>query len=128
MMKRLQKFMNQKRGLDNQGFTLVEIMAVLFILSVGVLPLAVIQHQAKREVTESDKFTQAMLVAQDQLERVKGMGFGDAVSDSGSAGSITWVCTVTNQSFGLDRIELTASWQSGTDVRSLTLADIVSMR
>ncbi len=117
---------NQKP--NREGFSLVEILMVLFILSVGVLPLAVIQHRARRDVTSSDNFTQAMLVAQDQLEQAKGLGFGNAVTDTGNAGNVTWVRTVTNQSFGLDRIELTASWQAEGEVRSLTIADIVSLR
>lgn len=120
--------MMKKIDLNREGFTLVEILMVLFILSVGILPLAVIQHQARREVTEADHYTEAMMVAQDQLERIKGMGFGDAVSDSGVAGNITWVCNVTNQSFGLDRLELTTSWGSGGGGQSMTIADVVSMR
>ncbi len=116
------------QNMNRDGFTLVEILMVLFILSVGILPLAVIQNQAKREVTEADNYTQAMLVAQDQMERIKGMGFGDAVSDSGTVGPINWVCTVTNQSFGLDRLELTTTWQSRQETRSMTIADIVSLR
>ncbi len=120
--------MMNKIETNRDGFTLVEILMVLFILSVGILPLAVIQHHARREVTDADHYTEAMLVAQDQLERIKGQGFGVAVSDSGVAGNITWVCNVTNQSFGLDRLELTASWQVRGDTRSMTVADVVSMR
>lgn len=129
MMSKLFKALKGRaRNTDRQGFTLVEILVVLFILSVGVLPLVVIQHRARREVTEADNYTDALLVAQDQLERVKGMGFGNAVTDTGQTGNITWVCQVTNQSFGLDRIELTTSWQAEGEVRTLTIADIVSLR
>ncbi len=113
---------------NRDGFTLVEILMVLFILSVGVLPLAVIQHRARRDVTDSDNFTKAMLVAQEQLELAKGLGFGNAVSDSGDVDNTRWVRIVTNQSFGLDRIELTTSWQTEGGVRTMVLADIVSMR
>ena len=120
--------MMNKPKINRDGFTLVEILMVLFILSVGILPLAVIQHQARREVTEADQYTQAMLVAQDQLERIKGMGFGDAVSDSGMSGNINWVCQVTSQSFGLDRLEVRTTWQSRGEERTMTIADFVSMR
>lgn len=118
----------QDPGVNRDGFTLVEILVVLFVLTVGVLPLVVIQHRARREVTESDGYTQAVLVAQDQLERIKGQGFGNAVADSGQVGNIQWVANVTEQSLGLDRIDLTASWQIEGEVRSLTLADFVSLR
>ena len=120
--------MIKKMKINNEGFTLVEILMVLFILSVGILPLAVIQHQARREVTEADHYTEAMMVAQEQLERLKGQGFGNAVSDSGMVGRINWVCRVSNESFGLDRLELTASWDSRGETRSMVIADIVSLR
>ncbi len=120
--------MMKKIETNRDGFTLVEIVMVLFILSVGILPLAVIQHQARREVTAADNYTEAMLVAQDQLERIKGMGFGAAAPDSGVSGNVTWVCQVTNQSFGLDRLELTATWGSGGEGQTMTIADAVSLR
>lgn len=113
---------------NREGFTLVEILVVLFILTVGVLPLVIIQHRARREVTETDRYTQAVMVAQDQLERIKGMGFGNAAADSGQVGHISWVCNVTNESFGMDRIELTASWLAEGEVRTLTIANVLSMR
>jgi len=130
MMTKLFKKARQGRGpaANRDGFTLVEILVVLFILSVGILPLVIIQHRARRDVTETDRYTQAVMVAQDQLERVKGMGFGNAANDTGQTGNINWICTVTNQSFGLERIELTASWQAEGEVRNLTIADVVSMR
>ena len=53
-------------GLGCEGFTLVEIMMVLMILSVGVLPIAVIQHRARGEVSEADRYTQGIEIAQIQ--------------------------------------------------------------
>lgn len=113
---------------DRQGFTLVEIMMVMVILAVGVLPIAVIQHQARREVNQADRQTQAIAVAQMQLERMKSMGFGQAVAGNGTVGNVTWVSQVQNVSFGLDRLTVTASWREKSDVQSLTVSDLVSMR
>ncbi len=114
--------------INREGFTLVEIMMVLFILTVGILPLAVIQHRARSEVTESDLFTQGITVAQDQLERMKGRGFGNAVADTGAVGNVRWVSSVTNVDFGLDRLEVTVTWQVGNQPSSMTIADLVSIR
>lgn len=110
------------------GFTLVEIMMVLVILAVGILPVAVIQHQARREVTESDMYTRAVTVAQAQLERVKAQGFGNAVNEAGVDGTVTWATTITNVAFGLDRVDVTVTWQESGDAASLTFADLLSMR
>jgi prepilin-type N-terminal cleavage/methylation domain-containing protein len=110
------------------GFTLVEIMMVLMILALGIIPVAIIQHQARREVTKSDLYTEGIIVAQTQLERIKGMGFGNAVADSGDIGNVAWVARVNNVSFGLDRVVVTATWQSDGVDQSLTVTDLMSMR
>lgn len=115
-------------GPGREGFTLVEIMMVLMVLAVGVLPIAVIQHHAREEVSESDRYTQGLELAQFHLERVKGMGFGAAVPDSGTTGHVDWTVHVNNLSFGLDRIDVTTSWQNDGQTESLTVSDLVSMR
>jgi prepilin-type N-terminal cleavage/methylation domain-containing protein len=110
------------------GFSLIEIMVVLLILAVGVIPIAVVQHQARREVTEADRHTDAIVFAQGQLERLKAMGFGNVVPDSGVVNNITWTSRVNNVSFGLDRIDVIATWGSGRDQQTLVVSDLVSMR
>lgn len=122
------KFMNRGPALGREGFTLVEIMMVLMILSVGILPIAVIQHRARQEVNEADRYTEGITIASAQLERIKGMGFGNAAPDSGASGNVDWVANIDNVGFGLDRIVVTASWQNGTVVESLTITDLMSMR
>jgi prepilin-type N-terminal cleavage/methylation domain-containing protein len=126
--KRWCKFMNQGPALGREGFTLVEILMVLMILSVGILPIAVIQHRARQEVSEADRYTKGITIASAQLERIKGMGFGIAAADSGAAGHVNWVANINNVGFGLDRIVVTASWRNGDAVESLTVTDLMSMR
>ena len=113
---------------DRGGFSLVVIMMVMMILTVGIVPLAVIQHRARREVTKSDVYTQSMNVAQSQLERIKGLGFGVAASDSGVVGNITWNAQVSNVAFGLDRVVVTTTWTGAGGDQTMTVADLVSMR
>ena len=49
---RRRRLMARLASASRDGFSLVEIMMVMVILTVGVLPLAVIHHQARREVVE----------------------------------------------------------------------------
>lgn len=132
MLRKLNKACRRWLGhgprLGREGFTLVEILMVLMVLSVGILPIAVIQHQARKEVSESSRYTEGMVVASTQLERIKGMGFGNAVPDSGTVGQVNWNAQVNNVGFGLDRITVTSSWQNGSAVESLTVTNLVSMR
>lgn len=130
MNRKIRKAMSSGRRVipGREGFTLVEIMMVLMILSVGILPIAVIQHQARHEVSEADRYTQAIEVAQLHLERIKSMGFGNAVNQEGQTGAIAWNATVTNVAFGLDRIDVTVTWPNDGIQETLTVADLVSMR
>ena len=113
---------------ERTGFSLVEVLVVLMIISVGILPIAIVQHRARREVNESDQYSDAVTVAQTQLERIKGMGFGNAAADSGQDGRISWNAQVTNVSFGMDRVAVTASWNNHDGTQTVTIADLVSMR
>lgn len=113
---------------DRQGFSLVEIMMVMVILAVGVLPIAVVQHHARSEVGEADRHTQAIAVAQMQVERLKSQGFGNIINENGVTGNITWVAQVANVSFGLDRLTVTATWQNKAAVETLVVSDLISMR
>ncbi len=118
----------QLPGFGREGFTLVEILMVLMILSVGVLPIAVIQHRSRVQVSEADRATQAMVLAQLHLERTKGLGFGNAVNSQGQTGQIAWDVQVTNVSFGLERVQVTATWQNDGAQETLTIADLMSTR
>ena len=128
--RRFRKFLTRGRigRPGRQGFSLVEILMVLLVLSVGILPVVIIQHRSRREVSESDRYTQAVTLAQSQMERIKGMGFGVAAPDSGSEGEVDWVCRVVNVGIGLDRIEVTARWQGDRGQEVLTVADLLSIR
>ena len=126
MLRRLQRL--RARLIQSAGFSLIEIMVVMLILSVGVIPIAVVQHQARREVSEADRHTDAIVLAEGQLERLKAMGFGNVVPDSGVVNNITWTSRVNNVSFGLDRIDVIATWGTGRDQQTLVVSDLLSMR
>lgn len=113
---------------DRGGFTLVEIMVVMVVLVIGILPLAMVQNRARQDVRQSDRFTQAITLAQEQLEQMKGEGFGNAAADSGTVGQVGWESRVSLVAFGLERIEVEVSWQDVQGNRSLVLADMVSVR
>jgi prepilin-type N-terminal cleavage/methylation domain-containing protein len=113
---------------DRGGFTLTEILVVLVILTIGIVPLAVVQSSARREVSKSDRYTQAMALAQSRIEQMRGAGFGNAAPDSGNAGQLRWVADVQNVSFGMDRVGVTVTWFDGRSDQTLRMVSLVSMR
>jgi len=60
-----------------RGFTLIEVMAALSILAIGLLSLAVMQLHAIRSETMGRNTSAAALVARDQLERFQRMRWND---------------------------------------------------
>ena len=110
------------------GFTLVEDLVVLLIITIGILPLALVQTRARQEVSEADRFTQAMSVAQERLEWTKGMGFNGAAPDSGTDGAVFWRTSVDSVDFGLNRVRVTVIFPQGATTDTLNVASLVSMR
>jgi prepilin-type N-terminal cleavage/methylation domain-containing protein len=110
------------------GFSLVELMVVLVILAIGLLPLALIQTRAQQDVFESGQYTEALQVAQLQMEAAKSQGFGNAVTDSGLVEVYTWRATVSNVSFGLDQIVVEVEWNEKGRQRNIQIMDRISFR
>jgi len=110
------------------GFTLVEVLVVLVIIAIGILPLALVQTRARQEVAESDRYTQAVTVAQRQLEWCKGLGFADAAPDSGADGTVQWRTAVEDLDLGLRRVSVTVVFQQGATPDTLRMASLLSMR
>jgi prepilin-type N-terminal cleavage/methylation domain-containing protein len=97
------------------GFSLVELMVVLVILAIGLLPLALIQTRAQQDVFESGQYTEALQVAQMQM-------------DSGLVDSYRWRTTVNNVSFGLDQIIVEVQWKEKGRQRNIQIMDRLSFR
>jgi len=117
---------NSRIGSD--GFSLVELLVVLVVLIVGLLPLAFVQTRSARNVVESGDYTQAIQLARQQLETARSLGFGNVQPDNGQVGRYTWASTVNNVSFGLDQVTVQVTWQQQGQARTVTVADMMSLR
>ena len=113
---------------NNKGMSLVELMVVLLILSIGIIPIALVQTQSNRDVFNSGQRTEALNIGQMQMERVKALGFNNAASDSGTVGVYTWSTSVQPAGFGLEQLTVTVQWQEQGEPRSLQLSNVMSMR
>ncbi len=113
---------------DRGGFTLTEILVVLLILTIGIVPIAVLQSNARRDVSKSDRYTQAVALAQSRIEQMRGAGFGSVFPDSGAVGLLSWTSDVQNVSLGLDRVGVTVTWFDGRRQQALRVVSLVSLR
>jgi prepilin-type N-terminal cleavage/methylation domain-containing protein len=113
---------------SDRGMTLVEIMVVLVIIAIGIIPIALVQTNSSRDVIKSGQRTQALAIAQNQMERMKNLGFSAAAPDSGAVGLYTWRASVTNEAIGLNRVVVTVSWSEVGTQRTLQIDNLLSTR
>ena len=113
---------------NNKGVTMVELIVVLIVLAVGIIPIAIVQTRANRDVFHSGQRTEALQVGHLHMERAKSLGFTNAVSDSGTAGPYTWQTDVQPAGFGLSEVTVTIQWMEGADQRQIQLSNLLSMR
>lgn len=69
--------MRRQRPAPGDGFTLIEVMAALTILAIGLLSLGLMQLHAMRSQTFGRNTGAAALVARDQMERFVRMRWAD---------------------------------------------------
>lgn len=115
---------------DAWGFSVVEMLVVFTVLALAMLPLASIQLRSRGQINEAARETQALQLAQAQIERVKMMGFESAVGDSASVGPFTYETEVIPDAANpfLSEIRTTVTWDHGGDNRSITLASKLAAR
>jgi type IV pilus assembly protein PilV len=118
---------------DVQGFTLTEVMIAIVVFSVGLLGAA----QVNIGVIHSNRFSKQLAVAttlaQDQIERIKRLGYASASTAAGTEayGSIAnhtafrRVTTVSanTPATGMHTATVTVFWDS--NARSVTLSTIL---
>jgi prepilin-type N-terminal cleavage/methylation domain-containing protein len=66
---------------NNKGFTLVESLIAIVLLSIGILGLSAMTIGTIQGLTFSDKQTIAMTLARDRLEQIKQAGYVNATSE-----------------------------------------------
>lgn len=105
--------------MDNRkGFTLLELLIALVILSIGLLSLSEMQIIAIRENSFAQKLTEAIVLTQDKLEDLRRMGYTQVVAASTTpetlSGGFTRTWTKDTLIPGTVRVTVTCSWNDAT--------------
>jgi len=105
---------------NQKGFTLVEVMIALVILSVGILAMAEMQIVAIKANARSKNITSAIILTEGKLEELKAAGFSDPSFSNGtiSEGNID----ETGASGGkFDRVTIIEDYDSSDDMKKVTV-------
>jgi type IV pilus assembly protein PilV len=126
--------MNYKLPLiPDDGFTLIEVMIALVVMSIGLTALAAVQISAIQGNVFSKRMTTAVSIADEKMEQIKSNLYTEIVSESSSQITqsnlnFTRQVTVTNNSplTNTKTINVTVSWSEGSKSHSVPITTIVS--
>jgi type IV pilus assembly protein PilV len=104
----------------NAGFTLVESMLTLVIMSVGLLALAGLQITALRGNDFARRMTTAVSIAEQRIEQLKNTPYTNIQAETASE------VTVTNGPLpNTKSVSVLVSWQDQSQTHTLPLATII---
>ena len=126
---------NQNNISVENGFTLIEILVTLTILTLTMPALVRSFGQAQREQALSENKTTALYLLKYQMALIESEGFPEIGSDSGEFGEgsrYTWTSEITDveseEIEGLRSINLTVIWQEQGKEKSISVATLMSAR
>ena len=77
-------FMNMFNTRNNSGFTLMEVLVAMVILTVGLLGMAALIAGIINSNKLSNRISTATVLAQDKIEEIRGVGYDDAEDEDGT--------------------------------------------
>ncbi len=124
--------MKEQQSIDpNAGFTLVESMLTLAIMSVGLLALAGLQITALRGNAWSRRMTTAVSIAEQRIEQLKNTPYSDIQAEAATQVTasnlhFTRQVTVTNGPLPKTKsVSVLVSWQDQSKTHMFPIATII---
>jgi type IV pilus assembly protein PilV len=121
---------NNRPG-NQEGFTLLEVIIAISILTAGLLAVGTMQVSAIYGNSKANRVTEATSIAEDKLEQLLTLQYtlnstsahlsaGSHDGGSASGYATTWFVTDNSPSVNCKRITVTVTWNNGTNQTSLS--------
>lgn len=123
-----------RRGLNESGFSMIEVLIAVLILAIGLLGVAGVQLLSMQQTSNSTLRSEATLYAQSAADRVRANG-GDVLSSSELTGleanmqQVLGSDSDLQMSVSADVAQITVQWtekdpfsNSGTTTQTLTMS------
>jgi prepilin-type N-terminal cleavage/methylation domain-containing protein len=103
---------------EGNGFTLIEVVAGLIILAIGLLAIATMQITSTKGGSFSNNVTLATILAQDKMEYLKNLSYSDSNLNSGQYDEGTIPGTIFSRQYNvvedignsIKTIRVTVNW------------------
>ena len=115
---------------SSRGVTLIELMIVLVVISIGLLALSGVQTSSSRDVDATGRHSHAIQLATNQMEIARAAGYTLVQADSGVSVPFSWKTTWTENPAdpGLKQVVVAVTWTEKGNPRSVRLEDLLSSR
>ena len=98
---------------EQDGFTIIEVLIAVFILTVGLLAVASMQVSAIRGNNLSDNVTSALALAEDKMEYLLGLKYNDPDLQDSVAGNNTNLNTFATGSVDHEELNIDETGSAG---------------
>ena len=113
---------------DDHGYTLIELMLAIVILSAGILSLMCMQISAIRTNSGARHLTESTTLCADQFEKIMSMSYNDVnltpgTTTSRAEGNYTIQWNVSAENIPINNVKtirVTASWAEAGQQRSVS--------
>lgn len=117
---------------SQQGFSVLEVIIAISILAVGLLAVASMQASSLRSTAGAYRTTEGTSLAQDRLELLMSLPYGDSLLSPGShtdsspppGYAIGWTIAENSPVSNTKRLTVTVSWNDRGVTRSAVLSGV----
>jgi type IV pilus assembly protein PilV len=122
---------------DNRGFSLIELLIAICLLSIGIMGLATLQSRGIRGNDLGNRTTQAVALAQDKMEelintsRTQTIAAGSEsnIDETGTGGGIfsrSWAVQNNTPVTGAETIDITVTWNDIVGQHNVTTSGVIT--
>jgi Tfp pilus assembly protein PilV len=118
---------------NNAGFSFIDVMLALVVLTFGVLAMADLHILSKRNNTTAQTLTAAEGVAEAKMEEIKNSTYANVVAEpatsvtsSGLAFTRTVAVTTNSPTTNAKTVTVTVSWTENSQAHSIPLTTIIA--
>ena len=118
--------------MKKKGFTLLEMVLVLAVISLGFLPLVLLFSSGVTASSDVSRTNQAISLVQQKMEAIKNLSFTDVVTSSEAQGTINGFplfsrsVDVNEDITNLKQVTVRVSWPMATGFSSFEAATLIA--